>query len=462
MKIEMFQFLGRMSVSMVSRLRRLMIFIDGLVTYRVWRMPSAIDELNIRLSGIGINSIRNNQQDYTKMWHLTDVEQVKGEYHSAVTRRIEIMESLYSKSGYLNDVYFPPILGTSWVSNFGHLGVLGTHVLAEKLSLIPNGVRTIVTGVDFPNKQMLEIASGKYNLIHHANGNRWTEMPSFWPLSERLQTIRLSDRFVGADEFMNMTFKNLELAGDKNLYMTLPSEYIEKSRQKLFEFGLDESSKFVALHLRKSIRKSDPKTQPNASYDSAIYALLERGIWVIKIGDSSNSALIDHPKYIDLTKLDYKTNSLHPFILAKCMFFIATQSGPSLVARLFGTPTLLTNVSEVGSCVTCSPAGSIYLPRTWSNYSGQKLSLTELFESKLSYAPSDPNILKSKSIKCTPNTSDEIFEATMEILNFVESKTINLSKYAVQVDLIREYFKAPGTGNFSNTYLEKNNSWFCK
>lgn len=458
----MFQFLGRMSVSMVSRLHRLMIFIDGLVTYRVWRMPSAIDELNIRLSGIGINSIRNNQQDYTKMWHLADVEQVKGEYHSAVTRRIEIMESLYSKCGYLNDEYFPPILGTSWVSNFGHLGVLGTHVLAEKLSLIPNGVRTIVTGVDFPNKQMLEIASGKYNLIHHANGNRWTEMPSFWPLSERLQTIRLSDRFVGADEFMNMTFKNLELAGDKNLYMTLPSEYIEKSRQKLFEFGLDESSKFVALHLRESMKKGDPRTQPNASYASAIYALLERGIWVIKIGDSNKSKMIEHPKYIDLTKLDYQTNTLHPFILAKCMFFIATQSGPSLVAKLFGTPTLFTNATEVGCSVTCSTAGSIYLPKTWSNYSGQKLSLTELFESKLSYAPSDPNILKSKSIKCTPNTSDEIFEATMEILNFVESKSINLSKYAVQVDLIREYFKAPGTGNFSNTYLEKNNSWFCK
>jgi putative glycosyltransferase (TIGR04372 family) len=439
-----------------------MLFIDGLVTYRVWRMPSAIDELNIRLSGIGINSIRNNQQDYTKMWHLTDVEQVKGEYHSAVTRRIEIMESLYSKCGYLNDEYFPPILGTSWVSNFGHLGVLGTHVLAEKLSLIPNGVRTIVTGFDFPNKQMLEIVSGKYNLINHANGNRWTEMSAFWPLSERLQTIRLSDRFVSADEFIDMTFKNLALAGNKDMYMSLPSEYIENSRQKLFEFGLDESSKFVALHLRESGKKGDPRTQPVASYAPAINALLKRGIWVIKIGDSSNSVLIDHPKYIDLTKLDYKTNSLHPFILAKCMFFIATASGPSQVARLFGTPTLFTNMSEVGYCVTCAPAGSIYLPRTWSNYSGQKLSLTELFQSKLAFAPSNPNILKSKSIKCTPNTSDEIFEATMEILNFIESKSASLSRYVAQVDSIREYFKAPGTGNFSNTYLEKNNSWFCK
>ena len=157
-----FQLLKRILVSMISRLRRLMIFTNSLIGHRVWWMPSATDELNIRLSGLHINSIRNSQLDYTKMWHLTDLEQVKGEYHSAVTQRIEIMESLYSKFGYLNDEYFPPILGTSWVSNFGHLGVLGTHVLAEKLSLIPNGVRTIVTGVDFPNKQMLEIVSGKY------------------------------------------------------------------------------------------------------------------------------------------------------------------------------------------------------------------------------------------------------------------------------------------------------------
>jgi putative glycosyltransferase (TIGR04372 family) len=438
-----------------------MIFMEGLIAYGVWWMPSATDELNIRLSGIRFTSMTNDHHDYIKLWNMTDIEQRKGNYQTAVNRRIEIMESLYSDCDYINENYFPPILGTSWVSNFGHLGVLGHHVLAEKLALIPRGVRNIVTGKDFPNKQMLKIVSGEYNLINHPTGNRWTEIPSFWSLSERLQTIRLSDGFIGADEFMDMTFRNIESSGNRDTYMSLPVKYIEKCRQKLFELGLGENSKFVALHIRESGKKGDPRTQPISTYRPAISALLDLGIWVIKIGDSSNSELIDHPKYIDLTKLSDNGNTLHPFILAKCMFFIGTQSGPSLVAKLFGTPTLRTNVSEVGSSVTCSPAKSIFLPRTWSYRSGQKLGMTELFESKIAYAPSDPNVLKSMSINCSPNTSFEIFNATMEILNSVESNRTQISESMAQINSIREYFKAPGSGNFSNTYLESN-SWFCK
>jgi putative glycosyltransferase (TIGR04372 family) len=424
-------------------------------------MPSAIDELNIRLSGLRLSSKIINYNDYIKLWNMTHVEQRNGNYHTAVNRRIEIMESLYSNCDYINENYFPPILGASWVSNFGHLGVLGIHGLAEKLALIPKGARTIVTGIDFPNKQMLEIVSGKYNLINHSNGNRWTEIPSFWPLSERLQTIKLVDRFIGADEFMNMTIQNIESSGNKDIYMSLPSDYIEKSRQRLLELGLEESSKFVALHIRESNQKGDARTQPVSSYAPAINALLDRGIWVIKIGDRSNLQLIAHPHYIDLTKLINNENTLHPFILAKCMFFIATQSGPSLVAKVFGTPTLHTNGSEVGSSALCSPAGSIFLPRTWSYNSGTKLSLTELFESKIAYTSSDLSVLKSMSIKCNPNTSDEIFDATLEILNSVESGRAEISEFDAQVNSIREYFKAPASGNFSNTYL-KNNSWFCK
>jgi hypothetical protein len=138
---------------------------EGLIAYGVWWMPSATDELNIRLSGILFTSMTNDHHDYIKLWNMTDIEQRKGNYQTAVNRRIEIMESLYSDCDYINENYFPPILGTSWVSNFGHLGVLGHHVLAEKLALIPRGVRNIVTGKDFPNKQMLKIVSGEYNLI---------------------------------------------------------------------------------------------------------------------------------------------------------------------------------------------------------------------------------------------------------------------------------------------------------
>ena len=461
MKFYLVQLFKRILISTASRTRRCVFFIVGILIYGEYRMPSAIDELNIRLSGLILSPKNKDNLDYNKMWDMTYVEQRKGNYHTAVARRIEIMESLYSNCDYIDEDYFPALLGTSWVSNFGHLGVLGHHVLAEKQSLIPKGTRTIVTGIDFPNKQMLKIVSGKYNLINHPNGNRWTEIPSFWPLSERLQTIRLSDRFIGADEFMNMTFKNIELSGDKDLYMSLPSDYIGKSRQLLCDLGLVEDSKFVALHIRESGKIGDPRSQPMSSYVPAINALLDRGIWVIKIGDRDNSELISHPNYIDLTKLKYNGNVLHPFILAQCMFFIATQSGPSLVARLFGTPTLYTNVTEIGSYVTCSPTGSIYLPKTWCYSSGQKLNLTELFESKIAYAPSDPNILKSMAIKCISNTSTEIFHATMEILNSVESGRPEIGESVAQINSIREHFKAPGTGNFSNTYL-KNNSLFCK
>jgi putative glycosyltransferase (TIGR04372 family) len=296
-------------------------------------------------------------------------------------------------------------------------------------------------------------------ITNQSSGTLWSEMPIFWHFSERLRTIKSNDGFIDANRLFDEIFteNNLNSLNDNDL--CLSEQYSIKAEEGLESHGLPRNAKFVALHIREGGVLGDPRTQPIESFFSAINEITGNGYWVVRIGDKSMAALPIMPMVIDLVPRKNSARELHAFVLARCEFYIGTQSGPSWIPRVYGKPSLITNLLDVGTYAPRGPRGSIYIPKKYINGKGEALTLSQMFSQGLAFSSLMLQELKNKGLRLEPNSSEEILEATKEILESVMQKKKAPSSFAESVNLIRRTYDSPTWGDFSESYLSNNPGW---
>jgi hypothetical protein len=140
----------------------------------------------------GLNShLGFNWFDIERRWRQSDNEWTRGLYQEVVSKRKEILNEIYSRSDVLTPGYFPPILSFVFVGAIGHNAILGIHLKAQELGILPPGKRTIsVEPHDFETRPMLAAVRKNLNIIQSRDAAAWTEMPSMWQVVERIQMFR--------------------------------------------------------------------------------------------------------------------------------------------------------------------------------------------------------------------------------------------------------------------------------
>jgi putative glycosyltransferase (TIGR04372 family) len=124
--------------------------------------------------------------------------------------------------------------------------------------------------------------------------------------------------------------------------------------------GIPAGTPTVALHVRESGYKAGHEIEhkPNATrrdsvrnanittYFSAVDRLVNEGYTVVRIGDRSMTP-VHRLGLIDLATSSQRTDLLELYFLSSCRFLLASESGPSHICYLFGTPTLMVNATDV-------------------------------------------------------------------------------------------------------------------
>jgi putative glycosyltransferase (TIGR04372 family) len=284
-------------------------------------------------------------------------------------------------------------------------------------------------------------------------------MPAFWHFSERLRMIRCANGFIDGSKLWDDIFKENNLEHLKNNFLKLSEQYLMKSRRELESYGLPKSAKFVALHIREGNSTNDPRTQPISSFIQAMLEITKNGYWIIRIGDPSMTLLPNIPMVIDLVPKQDSARDIHAYVLACCLFVLGTPSGPPWVSRLFGVPSLITNLTEVGTGAISGPNSSIFVPKKYLDRNGEILSLSRMFSEGLAYAGLTLSELRSKGLSLVPNSSEEIFEATKEILNNVKDNKDKPNLFSESVNSIRSIYDSPTWGNFAESFLSRNPTW---
>lgn len=425
-------------------------------------LPSPVEGLNFVSSGLFPNKYFDYFRSHERNWFEAEKISRTGNYHDAVRIRHEILEELYEFSEVSLPGYFPPVLGTQWTSNFGHLACLGHHLLAQRLGLIPEGRRHLITDGKSPNEQLLQSVSQDFTQVLQLSGTRWSEAPSLWHFSERLRSVRGHSDFIDLNELFDKIFtpRNYQKLVNEEFFLKLPAEYSVAARSELESLGLPRNAKFVALHVRESINEADPRTQPLDSFLDAIHEITSQGFWVIRIGDSKMRKLPGSKMVVDLVGAIGCGANLHTYVLANCLFFLGTASGPSWVSRLYGRPSLLTNLNCIGIQANRAPKGSLHIPKRYLDKDKHELSLSELYSTGLAFGELSLKELSKRGISQIDNSPREILEATKEILsNTIGSISDKFQAEHMRIREIRNDYKSIAWGRFADSFIEANPNW---
>ena len=450
----------RIQLSTKSRWGRFWLTLASSATSGRLIKVDAIEELNVRESGVFPNRGNRKLVGLRKRWYFAEEIQRVGSYHQAAEIRAEILSEIYEYQGLENANYYPPFLGTSWSSNFGHLSAIGHLHLAQSLDMVSIGPRFVLDNSKIANQELFKVVTNKMSVVRQVNGTAWTELPEFWHLAERIRTIKGKEGFIDGVKLFDEIFAPERMEALENAYFKLDEEQIDCARRSLQGLGLPKNSPFVTLHVRESYSQVDPRTQPKETFYRAIEELNSKGIWVVRIGDSSMEKFPKFSKFIDLTRVPEAGRQFHAYVLSHCEFFVGTASGPSWVPRLFGKPSLITNINEIGTQMSRGPRASIFLPKKYIREDGTALSIRELFDKGFAYASLDKVELKAKGFSLEHNSELEISLAVNEILENYQAVSDNLHEFAKNIELIRSEFKAVANGNFANSYIELNHEQF--
>jgi putative glycosyltransferase (TIGR04372 family) len=214
---------------------------------------------------------------------------------------------------------------------------------------------------------------------------------------------------------------------DREPLFKLTPEDIEFGKEKLSKLGLAEDDWFACLHVREAGFKGAEyfRDSPVQDYFMAIQAVVNRGGWVIRMGDATMTPLPQMDHVIDYPHSEIRSARMDVILCGLCEFFIATSSGLSSIAMAFGKP--ITNTNYLPTLALFFSRKDLFLPKLAKNINtGKLLSFSEIFSSPFSFGVHDINY-KQLKVQLINNKPEEIKEVVEEMMDKI-SCTFNSNK----------------------------------
>ena len=422
----------------------------------------AIDDRTLSvIMGLSVFS-RSSSIDHFNLcrtWENADTAHRNGNFFFANRLRRDVLEQLYIYNR-IEQAYFPPLLSKEFFGPIGHHGILGFHVAAQRLGLLPRGTRLGFAPESIRANGLLKLYKPELEMVNSQGGCNWTELPDVWHIAERMQMIRAQSDFVEMYDLMDQVFKT-QVVNLENPLFTCDSTYLISARKELERFGISESDWFIGLHIRNYGPSPAFRNQSLENYLPAIEEVTSRGGWVIRIGDDSMDKLPNLPRVIDLVNTPNASSSLHLYVMSQALFFIGTCSGPSTIPPLFGVPILITNQVGIGHSTLILSSNSFHLPKTYEKRDGTRAGLHEILNSPFGFGQMSYEQFASQGILIKENTSEEIRSAVIEMFLRISGGPIPRdSELQDKVNSIRDTIEWSSRGLISNAFLTNNEKWY--
>lgn len=200
--------------------------------------------------------------------------------------------------------------------------------------------------------------------------------------------------------------------------LTLTDSDTERGLECLQSLGVPPDAWFVGLHVRDTDSKNG-RDADIGTYRLAMESIVNRGGWVIRMGDQSMSPMPSMPRVIDYAHSDARSDWMDVFLWARCRFFVGTRSGPAYVPPTFGVPCVLTNQFPIAMPFPYQNIGIFKL--YWSDVKQRLLTFDEAFTSRVELADDTAHLVPLK-IRPVDNTPDEINDLVLEMLDSLEGR----------------------------------------
>ena len=201
------------------------------------------------------------------------------------------------------------------------------------------------------------------------------------------------------------------------------SEKFKNDGSKILnKIGCEKNQDFVCLHVREGLFRNDENRRPfrNSNiynYNDLIQYLINKNIFVIRIGRKSQKPLNIKSKYLfDLPFSDQKYNFFDIFLIKYCKFYIGDQSGPTDTAVLLGKDCLKTNMLRVFELPPTTIKSRTICKLPFYKHNNQQLNLKEYLN--LPYQYHHPEFIDNE-LDFTENSSEDLYNAIEEFWNLI-------------------------------------------
>jgi putative glycosyltransferase (TIGR04372 family) len=230
-----------------------------------------------------------------------------------------------------------------------------------------------------------------------------------------------------------------QVFGDEPLLKLSDADY-ERGWDTLQDLGVPRDAWFVCLHARESgylpnLHHNSFRDVDVDTYMEAAAAIVQRGGWVIRMGDSTMKPLTPMAQVIDYVHSGARSDSMDVFCFAQCKFFLGSASGALDVSYVFGVPLAIANYAPMG--IGTPTRKDVWIPKQyWSIHSEQYLSFNQIFESPLSLA-SITEKFDAANITLVGNTPEDIKDLAVEMMDRLDSA----NHYTTEDDNLQKRFK---------------------
>ncbi|MBM3535023.1 MAG: TIGR04372 family glycosyltransferase [Alphaproteobacteria bacterium] len=200
-----------------------------------------------------------------------------------------------------------------------------------------------------------------------------------------------------------------------------------RGRATLKEWGIGDDDWFVGLHVREAgfhtaAGAKDSLGHRNASiamFDRAIDRIVERGGWVIRMGDPSMTPIRPRERVVDYALGPYKSEWLDVFLGGCCRFFVGGASGFQMLPFTFGVPCAVANAAPMGSRPISG--ADIFIPKLYRTVEGHFLSFVDSTATPLGHSAL-VKLYDARGVSLIENSAEEIEALVVEMLDRLEGR----------------------------------------
>jgi putative glycosyltransferase (TIGR04372 family) len=237
--------------------------------------------------------------------------------------------------------------------------------------------------------------------------------------------------------------------GDALLRIT--DEHRNAGEEVIRKWGIPDDAWWVCLHVRESdyharsaefnaYRDADP-----TGHIPAVEAIVQRGGWVVRIGDRSMSRLPAMDHFVDYIHTDDHADWMDLFLMARTRFFLGADSGPPALALAFDRPAIQVNCVPMGH--GSFRPGDLFLPKLyWSQRESRLLTFSEVLLGDGRYWTNSDEF-ELHDINLVDNTAEEIRSVTIEMLDRLDRKALYSSEDEVRQTAYMRLLAAGGSDN---------------
>jgi len=211
----------------------------------------------------------------------------------------------------------------------------------------------------------------------------------------------------------------------------------------LRKLGVPQNAWFACVHCREggnigNMQAHSLRDVDINSYFLAMKEIVQRGGWVIRMGDAAMKPIPPMKNTIDYAHLDVKSEWMDVFLCASSKFFLGSSSGLAAVASVFGISNAIANIALPFSGVLFYGPEDIGIPKLiWSEKEKRYLSFKEVLSSPIAnFRYSD--LFATNAIQVVENSPEDIKEVVIEILDKIEGKL----KYSEDDERLQARFKS--------------------